>query len=202
MPKAQRPQVELFDTHAHLDRIECCYRNETWFQTCSHDQFPSVVNDQDDFSELHDFQMGGIVWPGIMPDSSRLSVEFAGKNELCYAAVGIHPNTTGQANQNDWSEIVELSKNPCVSAIGETGLDRYWDTVPFEIQLQYFERHLDLAKDRGLPILIHSRDCDVDILHRYYARLLSAVHFFTIPPSHYCRFVLLIYFVRACNFPT
>ena len=156
--------IELFDTHAHLDRIDNCYKNKSWFQTRGHDRFPSIVKKHDDFSELCDFQMAGIVWAGITPESSRLSVEFAEKNELCYAAVGIHPNSTGNANQNNWTEIVELSKNPCVSAIGETGLDRYWDTVPFEIQLQYFERHFDLAKDCDLPILIHCRDCDDDML--------------------------------------
>ena len=164
MTKTQCPQIELFDTHAHLDRIDCCYKDEAWFQTRDHDRFPSAVNINDGYIEKHDFQMAGILWPGIMLESSNLSVEFAERNELCYAAVGIHPNCTGQVGHNDWSEIVELSKNPCVSAIGETGLDRYWDTVPFEIQVKYFERHLELAKERNLPVLIHCRDCDGDMI--------------------------------------
>ena len=164
MTKAQYPAIALFDTHAHLGMIDSCNRDESWLEKHFFDCFPKIVSFQNDFPLTHGFQIAGIVVPGITLDSSRQSIIFTQKSDLLYAAVGIHPNSTGKAGRNDWSEIVELSKNHSVTAIGETGLDRYWDTVPFEIQLQYFERHLDLAKERDLPIIIHSRDCDNDML--------------------------------------
>ena len=49
-------------------------------------------------------------------------------------------------------------------AIGETGLDRYWDFTPFDVQQDYFDRHIRLSQERGLPFIVHMRDCDEDIL--------------------------------------
>ena len=49
-------------------------------------------------------------------------------------------------------------------AIGETGLDRHWDFTPFDLQQDYFDRHMRLAAERGLPFVVHMRDCDDDIL--------------------------------------
>jgi len=157
-------KLELFDTHAHLGMIDDGFQEELLINAQFNGQFPASINAQTDFDRLSVFQMVGIVCPSTTVDSSHLSIKFAQKYPFIYAAVGIHPNSTGKVNQNDWSEIVELSKNQYVTAIGETGLDRYWDTVPFEIQLQFFELHLELAKERKLPILIHSRDCDDDML--------------------------------------
>ena len=56
------------------------------------------------------------------------------------------------------------SSKPGVVAIGETGLDRYWDFTPFDMQQDYFDRHLRLSQERGLPFIVHMRDCDEDIL--------------------------------------
>jgi TatD DNase family protein len=53
---------------------------------------------------------------------------------------------------------------PRVVAIGETGLDRHWDFTPFDMQQNYFDRHLRLSQERGLPFIVHMRDCDEDIL--------------------------------------
>ena len=165
MTKTQHPKVELFDTHAHLDMIDLCCKNKAWGEKGGFlDRFPQGVEYRNDFIVQNDFQMAGIVVPGITLESSRQSVQFAQNSNLLYAAVGIHPNSTGKANRNDWAEIIELSNKACVAAIGETGLDRYWDTVPYKIQLQYFELHLDLARERGLPVIVHSRDCDDDML--------------------------------------
>ena len=164
MTKTHISKLELFDTHAHLGMIDEGCQDELLINEQFEGQFSSGVNTQEDFGESYIFQMIGIVNPGTTVDSSRQSLKFAQKYHFLNAAVGIHPNNTGNANPNDWSEIVELSRNQYVTAIGETGLDRYWDTVPFEIQLQFFERHLELAIKRNLPILIHSRDCDDDML--------------------------------------
>jgi TatD DNase family protein len=164
MTKEQTPKLALFDTHAHLDLREDGLQDESLFHAQFKGHFPSEISAQKDFGHQFAFQMVGIVNPGITLESSRQSIKFAQKYPFLYAAVGIHPNSTGKVSRDDWLEIVELSKNQHVTAIGETGLDRYWDTVPFETQLRYFEWHLELAKERQLPIMIHSRDCDDDML--------------------------------------
>ena len=164
MSKTHISKFELFDTHAHMGMIDGGLQVESLIHAQFDGRFPAATDMQEDFDKFCEFQMVGIVTPGTTVESSHQSILLAKKYPFLYAAVGIHPNNTGKVNQNDWSEIAELSKNQCVTAIGETGLDRYWDTVPFEIQLQFFERHLELAKERNLPILIHSRDCDVDML--------------------------------------
>jgi TatD DNase family protein len=81
-----------------------------------------------------------------------------------FAAVGIHPNDAAEARSDDWAMIQKLASLPEVVAIGETGLDRHWDRTPFDIQQDYFARHLDLAHELDRPIIIHSRDCHADIV--------------------------------------
>ena len=81
-----------------------------------------------------------------------------------FAAVGVQPNHVAEARPDDWTRIVELSALPRVVAIGETGLDRYWDDTPFPQQQEWFDRHLSLAQEQQLPVVIHCRNCEADIL--------------------------------------
>jgi len=156
--------LELFDTHAHLTAD--FYQNEVIrvLETSFAGKFPEEIENSNKFDKEKAFRMVGIVNAGTSLETSRDSVQISEKFPNLFAAIGIHPNNIDDSSRDDWEEITELSKNPKVTAIGETGLDRYWDTVPFEIQLEYFERHLDLAEKSKLPIIIHSRDCDDDML--------------------------------------
>ena len=81
-----------------------------------------------------------------------------------FAAVGIQPNCCAEAAPGDWDRVVAMVEHPRVVGLGETGLDRYWDYTPFDIQQDYFDRHLRLGQARDLPVLIHCRDCDDDVL--------------------------------------
>ena len=76
----------------------------------------------------------------------------------------MQPNYIAEAEPGDWDRIVALAGEPGVVAIGETGLDRHWDFTPFDVQQDYFDRHLRLAAERGLPFVVHMRDCDEEIL--------------------------------------
>jgi TatD DNase family protein len=99
-----------------------------------------------------------------------------------FAAVGIHPNDAAEAAAGDWSVIVELIRRPGVVAVGETGLDRYWKRTPFEQQQEWFDRHLALAHEHHLPVIIHCRDCQTDIieqLRRLNRPLRGVMHAFT-----------------------
>ncbi len=97
---------------------------------------------------------------GTTADSSQTCVDLAGRFDAVFAAVGIQPNHTEQAEPDDWERIVRLSGEDRVVAVGETGLDRYWDYSPWAVQQDYFDRHIRLAQRRDLPLIIHMRDCE------------------------------------------
>ncbi|MFO0903469.1 MAG: TatD family hydrolase [Pirellulales bacterium] len=138
--------VELFDTHAHLDHVD--------FADC--------------LSEVLDraAQAGvtSILSLGTTLASSRANVLLAERFASIYAAAGIHPNHCAESADSDWDEVVKLYDHPRVVAVGETGLDRYWDFVRFDVQQDYFDRHLRAAQARDLPVVIHMRDCEADVL--------------------------------------
>ncbi len=91
-------------------------------------------------------------------------MQLAAQHDGVFAAVGMQPNYLAESEPDDWDRVVALVDQPGVVAIGETGLDRYWDFTPFDQQQDYFDRHLRLSQERGLPFIVHMRDCDEDIL--------------------------------------
>ncbi|MCI0492737.1 MAG: TatD family hydrolase [Planctomycetes bacterium] len=158
--------MRLFDTHAHLDQPEF----------------------DDDRAEVIARALAAgvehLVAVGISADTSQVCIELAAKYEGVHAAVGMQPNYLAEARPGDWDRIVAMLGQPGVVAVGETGLDRYWDFTPFEVQQDYFDRHIRLSQARGLPFLVHMRDCDNDILtmlREAHARgpLLGVMHSFT-----------------------
>jgi TatD DNase family protein len=136
----------LFDTHTHID--------------------------QEDFDEIRPAviaraRAAGVNWliaVGTTAEASRKCVAIPGEYQGVYAAVGIQPNYVAEAHADDWQQIVELASQPGVVAIGETGLDRHWDSTPFDMQQDYFDRHMRLAEQLDLPFIVHMRDCDSDIM--------------------------------------
>jgi TatD DNase family protein len=105
-----------------------------------------------------------IVAVGTTVEDSDQLLELVCQRPGLFAAVGIHPNDAAEAGPDDWNRIVALAAREKVVALGETGLDRYWDRTPFPVQQDYFDRHLALGRERGLPVVIHCRDCQADIL--------------------------------------
>ena len=96
--------------------------------------------------------------------SSIENIAIAEAHPGLFASVGIQPNDAANAAPSDWQRIVELVRSPRVVAIGETGLDRYWDTSPLDVQQDYFNRHLRLSQEIGLPFIVHTRDSDAEVL--------------------------------------
>ncbi len=101
----------------------------------------------------------GILSVGIDLDSSRRCIALAERYRMVRAAVGIHPNDCCRSAASDWEEIERLSRHRRVAALGETGLDRYWDDCPWDVQVEYFQRHIALGRETGLPLVIHTRQC-------------------------------------------
>jgi len=138
--------MSYVDTHAHLDIEEFG------------DDLPAVIARAGESSVI------AVICPGITADSSQAAVCLAARNRQIFAAVGIQPNYAGEAAGADWDRIVALAEEPRVVAVGETGLDHHWDFTPLEVQKDYFDRHMRLAQDRGLPIIIHCREAEEDVL--------------------------------------
>ena len=126
-----------------------------------------------------------VVCLGIDLESSRAAVEIANRYPLAVAAVGIQPNSAAEAKPGDWDLIVKLAESePRVVAIGETGLDHYWDKTPFAMQEDYFTRHIELAQRLNKPFVIHCREAEADVVkalreHRARGPLRAVMHSFS-----------------------
>lgn len=130
----------------------------------------------------------GILSVGTTLESSRECIALAERYPAIRAAVGIHPNNCCQAAEQDWSGIESLCKHPRVAALGETGLDRYWDDCPWDVQVDYFRRHLALSRATGLPVVIHTRECAEETLEilreeSQIGPLKAVMHSFTGPQA-------------------
>ncbi|MBW0104642.1 TatD family hydrolase [Pseudonocardia sp. KRD-291] len=96
--------------------------------------------------------------------AARWAVQAAHWDDRVFAAVALHPTRTAEVTERDLAEIESLAADPRVVAIGETGLDYYWDHSPPESQQDSFRWHIGLAKRTGKPLMIHDRDAHADVL--------------------------------------
>lgn len=96
--------------------------------------------------------------------SSRWCVQAAAGHPGVYAAVAVHPTEVDGLGDADYAELERLARNPRVVAVGETGLDYYWDRTEPAVQQEHFRRHIALAKCLGRPLMIHDRDAHADVL--------------------------------------
>lgn len=139
--------MELIDTHAHLDD-------------------PALARQLDVvLARAAAAGISRVMTIGTDLESSRRAVEIAEHHPgMVRAAIGFQPNHCRDLTDRDWDELQLLNRQPSVAAIGETGLDRYWKDCPFEIQQSWFDRHIQWSLDSGLPLVIHMRDCETDIV--------------------------------------
>lgn len=105
-----------------------------------------------------------IIVPATDLVSSQQAIELSEKFENIYAAVGVHPHDTKEWNDGIINKLEELAKNKKVVAIGEIGLDYYYDFSPKEIQLKAFEEQIQLALKLKKPIIVHNREANEDII--------------------------------------
>lgn len=96
--------------------------------------------------------------------NSRECLELARRFPAVRSSAGIHPNHAAEAQPGDWDEIVKLSSEPEVVALGETGLDLYWKDTPLPVQQDYFDRHLRLSQETALPFIVHLRETANEIV--------------------------------------
>lgn len=137
----------LFDTHAHLDD----------------ERF-----DEDRDSLIRILNAMGVSYVtnvGSNMQSSKNSLELAEKYDFIYATVGVHPHSAKDMTENDLIQLAKWVTNKKVVAIGEIGLDYYYDYSPRELQQEWFRRQLELAQSLDFPVCIHDRDAHSDCLN-------------------------------------
>ncbi len=136
----------LFDTHAHYDDK----------------QFDP---DRDELlSSMPENNVGLIVNSCAALDDIPKVIALAEKYPFVYATVGVHPSDCGNMKESDLNIIAKATDHEKVKAIGEIGLDYYYDNVPKDIQKKWFEAQAQLAKSLGMPVVIHDRDAHRDCL--------------------------------------
>lgn len=138
-----------------------------WFDTHAHLFNQPLLGEIDHYLQLaRQAGVTGILTVGTDLESSLTCIQLAEQHEGVWAAVGIHPNECAKANSQDWEQVSKLIDHPKVVALGETGLDKYWDDAPFDLQQDYFQRHLDLSRSSGLPFIVHMRECEAEIVQQ------------------------------------
>jgi TatD DNase family protein len=105
-----------------------------------------------------------VIIPGLDLKNCRAILRLAEGDERLFTAVGVHPNSTADWQDSWLDELRELAQHPQVVAIGEIGLDYYWDKSPPPTQWRAFNAQLDLAVELDLPVIIHNREADEDMI--------------------------------------
>lgn len=129
-----------FESHAHYDDERFDDDRDELLASFPDEGIETVVNSSSDV------------------ESSRASIALAEKYPFFYASVGVHPHEVSKMTDADIDTLRELSKHPKVVAIGEIGLDFYYDLSPRDSQRYWFRRQLALAEELNMPIIVHSRD--------------------------------------------
>lgn len=154
----------IFDSHAHYD-----------------DEQFDIDRDQV-LKELKEAGIVGVLNCGASMESSKKTLEIINKNDYFYGAVGVHPEYAYEINEDTLKELKMLAQNIKVKAIGEIGLDYYWEENPSkEIQIEAFKKQMKLAEELNLPVVIHDREAHEDTLKvmKEYHNVRGVVHCFS-----------------------
>ena len=149
-----------FDTHAHYDDRAFDADRETLLQSLGEGDVKLIID------------------PGCDAPSSRKALELAEKFPFVYAAVGFHPEELDKYSPEGYKEICSMARHPKCVAIGEIGLDYYWDAGHKEEQKELFRRQIELALELDKPVIVHDREAHGDCLEivRDYPGLRGVFH--------------------------
>lgn len=164
----------LVDTHAHL------------YLDAFDDDRDAVIR------RARDAGVGGIVLPAIDVDSIQQAVDLCDANPGVYAMSALHPSAVKDATDADFDAVRDWCADPRVVAVGESGLDYHWDRSYDAKQHDFFRRHIRLAIDVDLPLIIHNREATDDVLRilkeerdasDHPERLRGILHCYVDPPE-------------------
>ena len=151
----------IFETHAHYD--------------------DEVFNEDREqlLAGLPEKGIGRVINVGASIETTRTTLALAEAYDYIYAAVGVHPSDIDGLNEETYSWLKAQTAHPKTVAVGEIGLDYYWDNEPREVQKKWFIRQLELARELDLPVLIHSREAAADtmeIMKEHVKGLSGVIH--------------------------
>ena len=171
----------IFDTHAHYDDEAFDEDREKLLETMHAQEIEKIIN------------------VGASLQGVRDTVALTEKYPFVYGAVGIHPDEVGNLTEEDMKELRGYCDREKIAAIGEIGLDYYWDKENHEIQKKWFVRQMDLAKETGLPIIVHSRDAAKDTLDIMKAEradnLSGVIHCYSYSKEHAREYMNMGYYL-------
>ena len=155
----------IFESHAHYDDAQFDNDREELLTSMKENGIETIINVGSDFC------------------GCEKTVELMNKYDFIYGAIGIHPSDIGDLNDDTCRWLEEKSTLEKIVAIGEIGLDYYWDKEEEvqKAQREWFEWQMKLAKMEGLPVIIHSRDAAEDTL-----KLMKGIHAEEIPGVIHC----------------
>ena len=155
--------VQIVDTHCHLDLRQFDADREAVIERAAEAGVTRLIN------------------PAIDLDSCRRILALADKYDGVYAAVGVHPNDCAEFNEETLAALRDLSQHPKVVAVGEIGLDYYWEKVEHAQQVYALRSQLALAAERRLPVILHTRNgkdggtaCSTDLMY-YISQWVSEI---------------------------
>ena len=170
----------IFDTHAHYDSSQFDEDREELLASMPEQGVGTIVN------------------VGASFESCFTVPEMVKKYPFMYAAVGVHPDEAGALNEETIAMMKKQFAQEKVIAVGEIGLDYYWDNEPHDLQKKWFIRQLGLARELSLPVLIHSREAASDtleIMKEYGGGLGGVIHCFSYSKEMAAEYVKMGYYI-------
>lgn len=175
----------IFETHAHYDDEKFAEDREVVLADLPKRGISPVIN------------------VGASIASTRTTLEIAESHDFIYAAVGVHPSDIDGLNEETFAWLAEQTKRPKTVAIGEIGLDYYWDKEADvqERQRYWFKRQLELARETNLPVIIHSRDAAEDTMailqefHQNKDETPGVIHCYSYSPEMAQEFIKMGYYI-------
>ena len=154
----------IFDSHAHYDDEKFDEDREKLLKELNNDGVVGIINCGSSLKGL------------------EMSVKLSEENDFVYAAAGIHPENAYEFNEQVKLRIEQLAQDKKIVAVGEIGLDYYWDeNPPREVQKEVFRVQMDIAKKYNLPVIIHDREAHKDTIEimKEYPDVIGVVHCFS-----------------------
>lgn len=171
----------IFESHAHYDDEAFDSDRSELLSQCQNQGIEYIVN------------------VSASLGSVKSTLALAEEYPFIYAAVGIHPDEVGELNEENFAWLKEQCRHPKAVAVGEIGLDYYWDKENHETQKYWFRRQMDLAKELELPIIVHSREACADTLEEikkaHTPKLKGVIHCFSYAPETAREYLEMGYYI-------
>ena len=170
----------IIDTHAHYDD----------------EQFDA--DREELLGSMEEGGIGLIVNVGSTVASWDKIVELTEKYPFVYGAVGVHPDEVGELDEEKFLRMADLLDRDKIVAVGEIGLDYYWDKEKHDLQKEWFVCQLGLAREKEMPVIIHSREAAADtfeIMKQHAAGMKAVIHCYSYSPEMAREYVKMGYYI-------